>query len=103
MQSWFKYALSFFALVLLLSGFIYVLGPSSTRQAARSGESPVGQLSPNSTLTSVGEAPTTASGTTQPPATIDSATVETSSDVKSKDGNQVDEKTGQVKETAKDQ
>ena len=56
MQSWFKYAVAFFALVLVLTGFIYVLGPASTRQAFNSGETQTGQiLDPNQTIRSTGE------------------------------------------------
>lgn len=70
MQTWFRYTLAFFALVLVLTGFIYVLGPSSTREAVRSGEMQTGQiLDPDHTLTSKGEAkvsPDTTSGTTTP-------------------------------------
>lgn len=58
MQSWFRYSLAFFALVLVLTGFIYVLGPASTREAAQSGETQTGQiLDPDHTLVSQGENP----------------------------------------------
>ena len=55
MQTWLKYCLSFFALILILTGFIYAFGPASTRQAFRSGETQTGQLNSNASLTSPGE------------------------------------------------
>lgn len=76
MQSWFKYAIAFFALVLVLTGFIYVLGPASTRQAFRSGETQTGQLlNSDQTLKSAGEglAETESAGVTAPPATTDAS------------------------------
>lgn len=63
MQTWLKYVVSFFALVLILTGFIYAFGPASTRQAARSGETATGQLNSNAQLVSPGEP--TQSGTTR--------------------------------------
>jgi hypothetical protein len=64
MQTWAKYALSFFALILILTGFIFAFGPASTRQAYRSGEMATGQLSANHQTRSPGE-PVTESGTTR--------------------------------------
>lgn len=66
MKTWLKYAVSFFALVLVLAGFVYAFGPASTRQAARSGEMQTGQLNSNAQLTTPGEPINTQSGTTLP-------------------------------------
>ncbi len=72
MQTWAKYALSFFALILILTGFIFAFGPASTRNAFESGETATGQLRADHQLTSPGEATSsapasdTASGTSQP-------------------------------------
>ncbi len=44
MQTWVKFAVSFFALGLILTGFIFAFGPASTRAAFRSGETQTGQL-----------------------------------------------------------
>lgn len=64
MQTWAKYAISFFALILILTGFIYWFGPASTRQAFRSGETQTGQLRADAQLETPGEP--TISGTSQP-------------------------------------
>lgn len=63
MQTWLKYAISFFALALILTSFIFMFGPASTRQAFRSGETQTGQLNSNAQLTTPGEPLTTTSGT----------------------------------------
>lgn len=65
MQTWAKYALSFFVLILVLTGFIFAFGPASTRNAFRSGEMATGQLRADHELKTPGEA-VTESGTTQP-------------------------------------
>lgn len=44
MQAWAKYAVGFLILTLILTGFIFVFGPASTRNAFRSGEMATGQL-----------------------------------------------------------
>ena len=66
MQTWLKYVISFFALSLILTGFIFAFGPASTRQAFRSGEMQTGQLDSNAHLASPGEPMPTTSGTTRP-------------------------------------
>jgi hypothetical protein len=68
MQTWAKYSLSFFALILVLTGFIFFFGPASTRQAFNSGETQTGQLRADHQTISPGEAASTTSGTTQAPA-----------------------------------
>lgn len=65
MQTWAKYALSFFALILILTGFIFAFGPSSTRNAFHSGEMATGQLRADHELKTPGE-PIIESGTTRP-------------------------------------
>ena len=50
MRSFLRFALSFFALCLVLVGITYFFGPSSFREALRSDESAVGQVKPTDTL-----------------------------------------------------
>ena len=75
MQTWAKYVLSFFALILVLTGFIFAFGPASTRAAFKSGETQTGQLRADHQTINPGEAvksettstqTDTASGTSQP-------------------------------------
>ncbi|MES2964679.1 MAG: hypothetical protein V4760_12375 [Bdellovibrionota bacterium] len=68
MNSWAKYSISFFILVLVLSALILTFGPWENREAFRAGVSPVGQLPSDATLSSQGAGVTgTTSGTTLAP------------------------------------
>lgn len=76
MQTWAKYVISFFVLILVLTGFIFAFGPASTRAAFRSGESQTGQLradhqtinpgEPVSSKPTSGPIETTSGSTSQP-------------------------------------
>jgi hypothetical protein len=55
MQTWAKYCLSFFVLILILTGAIYAFGPATSREAFRSGESATGQLRADHQTLSPGE------------------------------------------------
>jgi len=56
MNTWAKYVVSFFVLVVVLSVVIYTFGPREYRDAYRSGKTPVGQLSSDAHLVSPGQA-----------------------------------------------
>lgn len=57
MKSFAKLALGFFLFCLLMFFLVYRFGPSSVREALRSGESPVGQLGSDANTQSPGPPP----------------------------------------------
>ena len=66
MQTWAKYCLGLFALILILTGFILALGPASNRKAIRGSERATGQLRADHETHNPGESATpspTESGT----------------------------------------
>lgn len=71
MNTWAKYSISFFVLVLILTALIFSFGPRVNRDALRSGVSPVGQLPSDSHIQSNGmgvDSQDTSSATTRAPA-----------------------------------
>lgn len=44
MNTWAKYVISFFILVVVLSVLVFTFGPKNNRESFRDGRSPVGQL-----------------------------------------------------------
>lgn len=66
MNSWARYVVAFFALVVVLSALLIAFGPREYRAALWSSETPVGQLPADSQMENPGQMGTT-SGTSQAP------------------------------------